>query len=130
MDDHVHQEISFDAAPAKIYEVLTNSSTFRKMSGDLAAEIDATAGGAFSCYDGLIVGINVECIPGERLVQTWRGKFWDPGVFSIVRIDVTPDGSGTRLVFDQAGVPLDHADHILNDWERNYWEPIRAMLAD
>ena len=74
MADRIHQELVYDAGAALIYRVLTDADRFSAMSGGAPAEIDATAGGAFSCFGGMIHGRNIECAPGERLVQAWRAK--------------------------------------------------------
>ena len=41
----------------------------------------------------LIEGRNVEIIPNQRIVQAWRPSHWDPGVYSIVRFELKPQGS-------------------------------------
>ena len=71
----------------------------------MPATIDATAGGAFSTFGGLIEGRNIELIPNQRIVQAWRPTHWDPGVYSIVRFELKPKGSETTVVLDHTGFP-------------------------
>jgi len=127
--DQIHQELVFDAAPARIYEALTDAAQFSKLSGGAPTEIEATAGGAFSCFGGMILGRNVECAVGERLVQAWRVKTWDPGVYSIVRFELRPEGKATRVLLDHAGFPEGQGEHLAKGWHTNYWEPLRKALA-
>jgi uncharacterized protein YndB with AHSA1/START domain len=61
-------------APAeRVYATLTTAKVFEEMTGAPTA-IDASAGGALSCFGGVIHGRNIECVPGQRLVQAWRAK--------------------------------------------------------
>jgi Activator of Hsp90 ATPase homolog 1-like protein len=48
---------------------------------------------------------SLELAPGERLVQAWREISWQPGVYSIVKFDLTEQGAVTKIVFDQTGFP-------------------------
>ncbi len=129
MIHRIHQEIVYDATPARIYGVLTDAGEFSKMSGGAPAEIDAKAGGAISCFGGMVLGSNVECVPGERLVQAWRAVDWEPGVYSIARFDFRPEGKGTRVVLDHTGFPEDQGEHLDGGWHKNYWEPLRTILS-
>jgi activator of HSP90 ATPase len=42
---------------------------------------------------------------------------WDPGVYSMVRFALSPEGSGTKLVLDQDGVPEKFQEHVKTNWE-------------
>lgn len=125
----IHQEVSIAASPAAIYKVLTTSADFAKMTGGRAASIATEAGGAFTMFDGHITGRHVELIPGKRVVQAWRSKDWPEGHYSIARFELTPEGKGTKLVFDQTGHPADAKAHLESGWANMYWEPMKAMLA-
>jgi activator of HSP90 ATPase len=129
MSNSIHQEVVFETTPARLYELLTDGEQFTKMSGGAPAEIEPKAGGAFSCFDGMILGRNVECVPGERVVQAWRVKLWEPGTYSMVRFELRPEGTGTRLILDHAGFPEGQAEHLDKGWYANYWEPIRKTLT-
>ena len=93
------------------------------MSAGAPTEIDARAGGAFSCFGGMILGRNVECVPGQRVVQAWRVKMWEPGAYSLVRFELRSEGSSTRVILDHAGFPDGQAEHLEKGWHANYWEP-------
>ena len=102
MSRSIHQEVVFETTPARVYELLTDAEKFSKMSAGAPAEIDPKAGGAFSCFGGMILGRNVECVPGERVVQAWRVKLWEPGVYSMVRFELRPERADA--VIDQIGL--------------------------
>jgi len=125
----IHQEVIFKATPQRVYAALTEAAQFSKMSDGAPADIASEPGGAFSCFGGMIGGRNVELLPGRRVVQAWRVKMWEEGVYSIVRFELIPDGSGTRLILDHSGFPEDQGDHLAAGWKSNYWEPLDKYLS-
>jgi activator of HSP90 ATPase len=124
----LHQEIEFEADPQRIYEALLSSQQFAAFTG-APAEIDPVAGGAFSMFKDMILGCTVEAIPGERIVQAWRVAHWAPGVYSLVRFELRPRGSGTTVVLDHTGIPLGEFAHLGPGWKKMYWEPLQIFLA-
>ena len=124
----LHQEVAFTASPQRIYEVLLSSKQFAAVTG-LPADIDPKAGGAFSTFGGLIVGRNVELIPGQRIVQAWRPTNWNPGVYSIVKFELKPQGSGAVVVLDHTGFPESDFDGLTSGWPERYWEPLKKYFA-
>jgi uncharacterized protein YndB with AHSA1/START domain len=128
MTRHIHQELKLETSPARVYAVLTNAEEFSRMCGGAPTQIDAQAGGAFSCFGGMIEGRSIECVPGQRLVQAWRAKSWEPGLYSVVRFELAKDGGGTRLTMDHSGFPEGEAEHLAGGWQANYWEPLRLYL--
>ena len=124
----LHQEIDFKASPQRIYEVLLDSQQFAAVTG-LPAEIDPKAGGAFKMFGGMIVGRNVELIPGQRIVQAWRPTSWGSGVYTIVKFELKPQGSGVLIVLDHTGFPESDFDGLSSGWPERYWEPLKKFLA-
>ena len=137
----IHQEVVFKASRRRVYEALTDAKLFNKVvqlsaavksgmvSGATPTEISREVGGAFSQFGGYISGRHVELVPNERIVQAWRTGNWNPGVFSIVKFELTDQGSGTKLVLDHRGFPEGDAQHLLDGWKTNYWEPLAKSLA-
>lgn len=136
----IHQEVTFNATPARVYAALTDAKQFDKVVQLSAAaksmalpnkpvEISREAGGAFSAFGGYITGRQLELIAGQRIVQAWRAASWPAGAYSIVRFELAADGPHTKLVFDHTGFPQGDADHLLTGWNGNYWEPLAKVLA-
>lgn len=125
----IHQEISFNAAPAKIYEALTQSSPFAALTG-APADIGAKVGDAFSLFGGMISGRHLEMTPGKCLVQAWRAGNWAEGVYSVVRFELAAQGTGTRLSFDHTGFPAEMKAELEGGWQKMYWEKMSAWLAN
>src|SRR3984957_12441253 len=125
----LHQELDYKVSCQRIYEVLLSSKDFAAFSG-APAEIDPKAGGAFSMFGVLIVGRNVELVPNQRIVQAWRPTADFPeGTYSLVKIELQPQGAGTRLTLDHTGFPEGHFDHLSVGWHSHYWEPLKKSLA-
>jgi activator of HSP90 ATPase len=124
----LHQQIEFEVSPRRIYEVLLDSKQFGTVTG-LSAEIDPKEGGAFKTFGGLIVGRNIELVSDQRIVQAWRPTRWDPGVYSIVRFELKPQGPESILILDHTGFPEGEYDHLNEGWPMRYWEPLKKFLA-
>jgi activator of HSP90 ATPase len=133
--ESIHQEIVFKSSRKHVYDALTQADQFTrvmrlsKFPGGSEATISRDAGGAFSLFGDLIVGRHIELVPNERLVQAWRAASWETGAYSIVRFDLKEQGGQTKIIFDHTGFPNGQAEHLLEGWNSNYWEPLQKYLA-
>jgi uncharacterized protein YndB with AHSA1/START domain len=123
----VHQEVTFAAPPARVYRALVDSDQHAKFTS-APAEIGGAVGDAWSAYGGKITGRNVELLEGRRIVQTWRAGNWPDGVHSIVRVELTAAGAGTKVVLDHDALTDEQVPHIDGGWSKMYWEPLRKYL--
>jgi activator of HSP90 ATPase len=87
------------------------------------------AGGAFSVFDGYIVGRQLELVPNERIVQAWRVLSWPRGLYSIARFELSEQAGATTIVFDHTGFPKGTAEHLASGWQEHYWDPLTKILA-
>ncbi len=124
----LHQEIDLPATASRIEAVLLDSKQFAAFSG-MPANIDSHEGGAFSMFQGMIVGRTIEIVSGQRIVQAWRPTHWDPGVYSLAKFEFRPGASGTTVVLDHYGFPAGDYDHLSSGWHEHYWEPLKKFLA-
>ena len=124
----LHQEVDLKASPHRIYEMLLDSKQFSAFSGE-PAEISHDVGGAFSMFDGKIVGRNVELVPDQRIVQAWRPSYWEPGVYTLVRFELKPEGSKTKVVLDHWGFREGDFEHFDSGWKAHYWERLAKYLG-
>jgi activator of HSP90 ATPase len=124
----LHQEVDLNAVPRKIYEVLLDSKQFSACTGR-PAEIDPNVGGAFTMFGGLIVGRNIELVPAQRIVQAWRPTHWAPGVYSLVKFELNPKGSTTKVVLDHTGFPEGDYDSLSDGWKSHYWNPLTKFFV-
>ena len=126
MTKTIHQEVVFDASPERIYEALTDANQFSEITG-APTEINPEDGGSFSCFGGMILGRNIELVPGQRIVQAWRVANWPKGVYSIAKFELTKQDSKTLLVFDHIGFPEAEIEHLSAGWGENYWNPLKKI---
>jgi activator of HSP90 ATPase len=136
----IHQEVTFDAKPERIYNSLTDAASFQKVESlsdamqslDIAghpAKISRDPGGPFSLFGDYIVGRQIELIENKRIVQAWRVASWGAGSYSIARFELAPLDSGTKLIFDHTGFPQGTAEHLAQGWYAHYWDPLRKFLG-
>ena len=124
----LHQEVELKASPHRIYEILLDSKQFSAFSGE-PAEINHDVGGAFSMFDGKIVGRNVELVPDQRIVQAWRPAYWEPGIYTLVKFELKEQGSQTKVVLDHTGFPEGNFGHLDSGWRAHYWERLAKYLG-
>jgi activator of HSP90 ATPase len=120
---NIHQELTLNAAPARIYQALIDAQRFAELTGAPASG-DASEGASFSAFGGHISGRHVELVPGKRVVQAWRAKTWPEGLYSLVRFELEAAGNGTKLVFDHDAFPADMKEHLAKGWQDNYWDKL------
>jgi activator of HSP90 ATPase len=129
MSNSIRQAVIIKSGPQRVYDALLDAKQFSAFTGGAPAEIDSKAGGAFSCFGGMITGRNVELMPNQRIVQAWRARNWPEGVYSIVRFELDAQGSETRLTLDHSAFPEGNAEHLEGGWHKMYWEPLKKYLA-
>jgi len=137
----IHHEVSFKARRQRVYELLTDATKFERViqlsdaknngmpPNAPPATISRDAGGTFSLFAGIISGRHIELVLNERLVQAWRAVHWKAGIYSIARVQLSDEGSGTKLVLDHTGFPKGEAQGLSDGWHKNYWKPMEQALA-
>ena len=76
----------------------------------------------------MIEGRQVELVQDERIVQAWRVRNWEAGVYSIATFQLTSENGGTRIEFTHVGFPPEIRTHLESGWHENYWEPLKNYL--
>ena len=131
----IHQVVNFKVAPSRVYATLTDPKEFlaiMKFSTVPNAplpQLSAREGAKFALFGGHILGINIEVVPGTRVVQAWRSSGWPAGLYSMVRMELRATGSGTTLTFDHTGFPKGDAQHLADGWHLNYWTPMQKHFG-
>jgi len=116
------------ASPQDIYETWLDSLGHSEMTGGEATMSDEL-GAEVSAWDGYISGRNLELIPGERIVQSWRTEeFDDEHEDSIVTIVLTEVDDGTLLTLEHSNVPDEQRSYEEGGWQSNYFEPMVAYF--
>jgi uncharacterized protein YndB with AHSA1/START domain len=131
----IRKEVTFPVSPERVYEVLTNSDKFAAATGR-PAKIGTVEGADFSIFGDFVSGKQMELIPGQRIVQSWRFAAWAPGVYSRVQLSLSREGKGTKLVLEHDAIPEGKSpefptweEHIATNWPVFYFEPFAKYLA-
>ena len=137
----IRQEVTLDASPQRVYQVLTSTNEFDRItrlsdgaallnaSGAKPTAISTEVGGSFTLFGGYITGRHLEMLPNERLVQAWRAGSWKAGGFSIAMFSLTAEGGKTKLNFEHRGFPNGNGVSLARGWHSHYWEPLAKYLA-
>ena len=117
------------ASPEEIYEAWLDSLGHSEMTGG-EANMSGEVGAEVSAWDGYISGRNLELIPAERIVQSWRTtEFADEHEDSVISIVLTAVGDSTLLTLEHSNVPDDQRSYEEGGWQSNYFEPMVAYFA-
>ena len=93
------------------------------MSDEIGAEVSA--------WDGYISGRNLELVPGERIVQSWRtSEFGDEDEDSVITVVLQETEDGTLLTLEHSNVPDEHKSYEQGGWQSNYFEPMVAYFTE
>jgi activator of HSP90 ATPase len=123
----IRQSVTFKAAAADVYEVLMDSKKHGALTGSVA-RVSRKVGGKLSVYGGDIQGVNLELVPGQKIVQSWRYSDWPVGHYSKATFSLKEVTGRTRLTFTQSGVPAEAYHDISQGWRDYYWQPMKKLL--
>ncbi len=124
---NIRQTVTFKASPHDVYEALMDSKKHSEFTGS-EASISRKVGGKFKIYGGEIEGENLELVPDEKIVQSWRYSDWPEGHFSKATFAFKAVPEGARLTFTQTGVPEEFYEDIRQGWHDYYWGPMKKLL--
>jgi uncharacterized protein YndB with AHSA1/START domain len=126
----IRQRVWLPASPLDVYEALATSKGHAAFTG-ASARISPRVGGRFEAWGGYIHGTNLELVPGERIVQSWRPSepTWPDGHDSKVTFRLRASRGGTRLDFTHEDVPADHIGHLSEGWKESYWGPLKVYFT-
>ena len=124
----IRHTVRFAVPPRAIYGALMDSRQHRAFTG-APAKIEPRVGGRFTAWGPHLSGITVELVKDKRIVQAWRAENWPAGHYSIATFELKRAGSGTLLIFTQAGVPAKNLKGINAGWKTHYWQPLKKFFA-
>jgi len=123
----IRQSVTFKASPHDVYEAIMDSKRHSEFTG-AKVSISRKIGGKFSVYGGDIEGVNLELVPDQKIVQSWRYGDWPMGHYSKATFSLKKTPTGTRLTFTQTEVPGQFYNDISQGWRDYYWGPMKEML--
>jgi len=124
----IKQRVKFKADPATVYDLLADSEKHSAITGRRAI-ISTKIGGTFSIGESEVTGINVDLVPGQRIVQAWRHRRFPEGIFSMAALTLRPTADGgTELVLVHRGVPKELIPETEQTWRDRYWRRMKIYL--
>jgi uncharacterized protein YndB with AHSA1/START domain len=117
------------ASAQEIYEAWLDSLAHSEMTGSEAIMSDEV-GAEVAAWDGYITGRNLELVPGERIVQSWRtNEFTDQHEDSIITLTLEEVADGTLLTLVHSKVPEGQTSYERGGWQVHYFEPMKEYFA-
>jgi uncharacterized protein YndB with AHSA1/START domain len=118
------------ASAQEIYDAWLDSLAHTEMTGAEAVMSDEV-GAEVEAWNGYITGRNLELVPGERIVQSWRTtEFTDEHEDSIITVTLEETYDGTLLTLVHSKVPAAHKSYEQGGWEKHYFEPMKAYFGE
>src|SRR6267154_5947522 len=117
------------ASAREIYEAWLNSLAHSEMTGGEAIMSDEV-GAEVAAWDGYITGRNLELVPGERIVQSWRTtEFTEEHEDSIITVTLEEVADGTLLTLVHSKVPEGQKSYEAGGWQVHYFEPMKEYFS-
>ena len=117
------------ASPQAIYDAWLDSRTHGKMTGGGKAKASPKVGAKHASFDGYAMGVNLELVPGERIVQSWRTTdFADADPDSRVTLTLAKTADGAKLTLVHTDIPGGQDDYKTG-WQEYYFAPMQAYFA-
>jgi len=117
------------ASPQEIYEAWLDSVVHSEMTGSEASMSEET-GAQVSAWDGYITGRNLELVPGERIVQSWRTtQFTNEHEDSQIIVTLEAVEDGTLLTLEHTNVPDAQKSYEEGGWQKHYFDPMKEYFA-
>jgi activator of HSP90 ATPase len=123
---NLRQTVTFNAKASSVYGLRMDAKKHSVLAGD-EATISRRVGGQFN-IGGYIEGANLELVPGEKIVQSWRYEDWPKGHYSKATFAFKEENGKTKMTFTQAGIPAQFYEDIKQGWIDYYWTPMKEML--
>ncbi len=128
MSKKIELKVRLDATPEEVYKAWLNSRMHGAMTGQTAS-ITARRGASYKAWGDYITGKNLELVPNEKIVQTWRSsdfKKSDPD--SIIEIRLKSAGKGCELTLIHSDIPPDQPDYA-EGWRDFYFKPMKEYFS-
>jgi uncharacterized protein YndB with AHSA1/START domain len=117
------------ASAKEIYDAWLDSLAHSEMTGGEASMSDEI-GAEVSAWDEYITGCNLELVPGQRIVQSWRTtEFADKHEDSIIALTLEEVEGGTLLTLVHSNVPDEQTSYEQGGWQEHYFEPMKEYFA-
>lgn len=128
MTPTIIQRVKFRAGPKALFEMYMDSKK-HTVATEAPAKLSRKAGGAWKAHGGMIGGRNLLMVPGRKIVQTWRARFWKKDELSILIMTFEKVAGGAIVKIVHVGVPRHDQKGVRNGWPNYYWKRWKKYLA-
>jgi uncharacterized protein YndB with AHSA1/START domain len=117
------------ASPQSVYDAWIDGARHSEMTQSPASASTEIAG-IFTAHDGYINGINLELVPGKRILQTWRTtEFEGTDPDSSIEITLEETSTGTLLTLTHWNIPAGQAEGYESGWQDHYFAPVLEYFS-
>ena len=127
--DNIFQVVELECTVAEAFQVLINADLLSKLTG-MTASIELREGGSFHVWNNRCHGYMLHLSENTRIVQAWRHDDFSNGLYTVVVMDFEATETGSRISFNQTGVPEEASGWLTEAWKRDFWGPIAEHLND
>ena len=117
-----------DATAKQIYTAWLSSDEHTNMTGGKAT-ISDKIGDNFTAWDGYIEGRNMELVPFNKILQSWRTSQFDKDEEdSQIEIQLSEFNGETELTLIHTNVP-ENGEHYIKGWDKSYFQPMKIYFS-
>ncbi len=128
MENQFTLKVRLAAPPEIIYTAWLDGKKHGEMTGS-AATGWPEVGSYFTAWDGYISGNNLELVPFNKILQSWRTTdFKEEEVASLLEIRIEAWGDGSELTLIHTGIPEGETDYK-QGWIDFYFEPMKKYFS-
>ena len=130
MRNIICQSVVLPASGEKLFEMYLNPATHKAITG-ASVNIGDKRGSEFKAFDGALSGTILAVIKPRLIVKSWRSvNFLAEDPDSTLILSFSSQGDMGRIDLIHLDVPDQDYDGVNQGWEKFYWTPWRAYLAN
>ena len=130
MRNVIRQSVVLSAPAETLFDMYLDPAAHQAITG-APVDIGDERGSKFKAFDGALTGTILEVVKPRLIIQSWRSKVFkaeDPD--STLILSFTPEADEGRIDLIHLDVPDHDYDGVTQGWEKYYWAPWRAYLAN
>ncbi len=120
-----HKYYKIKGTPEEVYNALVKPFAISLWTG-AKTQMEEKEGTEFSLFDGDISGINLQFIPGEKIVQEWF--FGEQEEKSIVTMNLKEDKLYTRIELTHTNIPDEAFEDMKEGWDQYYFGGLKDFF--
>jgi uncharacterized protein YndB with AHSA1/START domain len=118
------------ASPKAVYDAWLDTKGHTAMTG-AGARASKKVGGKWTAADDYCWGVNLELVPGKRIVQSWRSTdFGEGDADSRIAVTLAPAAGGTKVTLLHSSIPDSQKEAGYKDgWFEFYFNPMKEYFG-